>query len=651
MRRSTMKLSVLLISVFLIVTTTDSSGQMSPCEQFPPAGFDNSQSLGMVVINIPPPLNITDTIFVTGPTTIWRSDPMVDPVSGDIYIETEIVEMQLQGTGQRLGPIFIQLNPNMPSHGQIMDANPDPNYDFPAESFFDVFIEVFTEFPVALVLHNEIPLTINTVINCIPPYGNPYEHELEAGGVPLLDAAGVPVALILQAAHKLENPLFSVVPGGNLDLAALGPFTFTGRSFFGGGIVEPEVPFLGWPPIGRIAPPLLGLDLSGGIDNLNALSFGNDQVDQDPFDIVSISFSVDNASVGIVGTSVDFEVVVGTDYGAPDLPAPPEHIADIFYSPITGMNFLLLDEKDPTCTFFNMTVTNSVPTASNCFQPGNPSGWPGGPNPEDTDALEFSNVFFVGNDTDFDGDLDFLSGNVFFSIDPASASVGITVPDFRPGPLDGVATPDDILMAPPPGGAFGVYASGVIDIGLLAGDDLDALCLYDIDSIGYLDPGKDLALFSLAPGSPSLGGSPADIFYTDFTGTFSLSIPAALLGLLPLDNVDAMDCQILRDSTTTGVESDSHGNIPVDFKLLNNYPNPFNPTTKIGFRIASNETVSLKVYDVLGNEVATLVNEELHAGVYEVEFVTSNLQLASGIYYYQLRAGNFIETKKMVLLR
>ena len=649
MNRSTLKLFVILIVGYLFITTTDSRGQMSPCEQFPLLGSDNSQSLGVVVIEIPPPLNIIDTIFVTGPTIIQRSDPMVDPVTGDHFIETEIVEMQLQGTGQRLGHIVIQQSFNMPSLGEIRDVNPDPYYDFPAESYFEVFIEVFTELPVAPVLHNEIPLRISTVIDCIPPYGNPYEHELETGGIPLVDPTGVTVAFILQAAHKLENPLFSVVPAGNLDLTALGPFTFPGRAFFGGGIVEPEVPNLGWPPIGRIAPPLLGLDLAGGIDNLNALSFGNDQVEQDPFDIVSLSFSVDNASAGIAGTSVDFEVVVGTDYGAPDLPAPPEHIADVFYSPLTGMNFLLLDEKDPTCNVFNMTVTNSVPTASNCTQPGNPPGWPGGPNPEDTDALEFSNIFFVGKDTDFDGDLDLLNGNVFFSIDPNSASVGITVPDFRPGTPDGVATPDDILMAPPPGGLFGVYASGILDIGLLPGDDLDALCLFDADSIGFLDPGTDIALFSLAPGSPSLGGSPADIFYTDFTGSFSLTIPAALLGLLSGDNVDAMDCQILIDSTTTGVEPIQQGSIPKNFKLNNNYPNPFNPSTTIKFSIPQTSYVTLEVFNTLGERIGVLASEELSAGTYKYNWDASDL--TSGIYFYKIHAGNFVETKKMILLK
>jgi hypothetical protein len=88
---------------------------------------------------------------------------------------------------------------------------------------------------------------------------------------------------------------------------------------------------------------------------------------------------------------------------------------------------------------------------------------------------------------------------------------------------------------------------------------------------------------------------------------------------------------------------------PTDFALKQNYPNPFNPTTTIDFRIADVRFVSLKVYNVLGNEVATLVNEEKPAGNYTVTFNASSL--SSGTYFYKLQTGSFIETKKMILLK
>jgi len=89
--------------------------------------------------------------------------------------------------------------------------------------------------------------------------------------------------------------------------------------------------------------------------------------------------------------------------------------------------------------------------------------------------------------------------------------------------------------------------------------------------------------------------------------------------------------------------------IPSDFSLAQNYPNPFNPSTKISWQAPVGSWQTLKIYDVLGNEVATLVDEYKPAGSYEVEFDAS--PLTSGVYFYQLNAGEFIQTKKMILLK
>ena len=85
------------------------------------------------------------------------------------------------------------------------------------------------------------------------------------------------------------------------------------------------------------------------------------------------------------------------------------------------------------------------------------------------------------------------------------------------------------------------------------------------------------------------------------------------------------------------------------FQLYQNYPNPFNPTTTIKYSIPERSSVELKVYDILGNEVALLVDEQRDAGYYELNFNAS--KLASGIYFYELKSENFIETKKMILMK
>ncbi len=88
---------------------------------------------------------------------------------------------------------------------------------------------------------------------------------------------------------------------------------------------------------------------------------------------------------------------------------------------------------------------------------------------------------------------------------------------------------------------------------------------------------------------------------------------------------------------------------PKEYSLGDNYPNPFNPTTTISYSIPTDEKVVLKIYDILGNEVALLVNEEKTAGKYRVEFNAS--LLSSGVYIYKLQAGDFISSKKMLLLK
>jgi len=102
------------------------------------------------------------------------------------------------------------------------------------------------------------------------------------------------------------------------------------------------------------------------------------------------------------------------------------------------------------------------------------------------------------------------------------------------------------------------------------------------------------------------------------------------------------------DDNILPVEEENHF-IVDEFKLFQNYPNPFNPSTVISWQSSVGSWQTLKVYDVLGSEVATLVDEEKPAGGYEVEFNASSLP--SGVYFYQLRAGYFVQTKKMVLLK
>jgi len=146
-----------------------------------------------------------------------------------------------------------------------------------------------------------------------------------------------------------------------------------------------------------------------------------------------------------------------------------------------------------------------------------------------------------------------------------------------------------------------------------------------------------------------------------FSGNFDHMIIIERFGMIHRnsDDIDEHVTQVLQGALIDGVVygdtlvvvsvEDDNINYPDEYSLLQNYPNPFNPTTTIKYEIPESKFVILAVYDILGREVAILVNEEKPAGSYEVVFTSSDL--ISGVYFYQLRAGNYIETKKMIILR
>jgi len=112
-------------------------------------------------------------------------------------------------------------------------------------------------------------------------------------------------------------------------------------------------------------------------------------------------------------------------------------------------------------------------------------------------------------------------------------------------------------------------------------------------------------------------------------------------------NADTM--KALYHHYIVGVDDNNHNPLPTEFKLFQNYPNPFNPATKIRWQLPVSSWQTLKIYDVLGNEIVKLVDEYKPAGSYEIEFNASSLP--SGVYFYKIHAGSFVQTKKMILLK
>jgi len=104
-------------------------------------------------------------------------------------------------------------------------------------------------------------------------------------------------------------------------------------------------------------------------------------------------------------------------------------------------------------------------------------------------------------------------------------------------------------------------------------------------------------------------------------------------------------------SITNSVDIRNLNGIVKDFKLEQNYPNPFNPNTVIGFQVSVAGQVSLKVYDLSGKEITTLVKGNFIPGSYEINFNADKYGLTSGVYFYRLQSGNSVETKRMILIK
>ena len=152
--------------------------------------------------------------------------------------------------------------------------------------------------------------------------------------------------------------------------------------------------------------------------------------------------------------------------------------------------------------------------------------------------------------------------------------------------------------------------------------------------------------FRLQNNSPCIDAGIQDTMIVFNNGKDTLNIPSiSFNGLAP-------DIGAFEFGSIVGIEEIN--SLLRQFRLDQNYPNPFNPTTTINYSIPKQSYVTLKVYDILGREAATLVNEEKPAGTYTVRFGVgqdSSPYISSGIYFYQIKAGNYVSTKKMILLR
>lgn len=255
-------------------------------------------------------------------------------------------------------------------------------------------------------------------------------------------------------------------------------------------------------PVLEVMAAALGLVANDNIDGLSANTFTPETISY------YLIFSGSRMSVGAGGTPFNAEA------------ANNQAASDLWRTLITGGSPAAamtacapVAVPPPHFLHRNQTAYNLIQTSGPGFAVAGPL--------DNIDAVEMDVLDFTGDDIHDVG--------VYFSLDPASPNL--------------VASGADIYFSPAGAGAFAVF-SFPAQIGLMAGDNLDALVMWDRGALGAANPGMDFALFSLAPGSPTLaaiGGSPADVFVTNFAGAFCLFTPAGQLGLLGGDNVDGLD--------------------------------------------------------------------------------------------------------------
>ena len=172
---------------------------------------------------------------------------------------------------------------------------------------------------------------------------------------------------------------------------------------------------------------------------------------------------------------------------------------------------------------------------------------------------------------------------------------------------------------------------------------------YRSDMILYSKSVSEQAGITYVPGSYTVYGNDGNHFNDSINMLLNTAVSLDMANALYYASDHLPVLVTLKFNKVVNVEKEKINNIAKGFYLYQNYPNPFNPSTNIKYEIPQNSMVKISVFDLLGKEIETLINEEQPSGKYELIYNAGNLP--SGIYFYCLRSGNYIAVKKMILLR
>ena len=467
---------------------------------FPEGNVDNVEVRAMFELQ---PVGGTGSfpLAFEGILSVNRTDPQID-ANGNEQIEIEIVALELVGFNPQLGTVLLGANPRRTSQG-VIERGSNPQNPLAATATIELYLVGTLAPPGGLVpIEAQDPVIVTVEDARTLPIAN-WRFEFENAVTFFNPDTGLEVGTIVPGPgpdmDSRQNPSFSV--------------DFGSAAFLSVGTI-----------FGRGAPPIPGLEVSPR-DNVDALCYGVSVTDPGR----NVIFSVAPGSPGAAGTAVR---------AAASAPAPYQSSSEFagIGTGGPGTNSLVVPNTDLV-----LAPSDDLDALDN-YPPSFASA--GYPNP---------------------------SRPVYYSITATSPSIGAAVPNLRPGPADPSISADDVLVFAP-GIGPAIYGSGDLDIGLISGDpaagvegdELDALVMMTFRTWApgqppLLLPGQeppldangnlitpittDLAFFSLAPGSPSLaagGFNAADIFVTNFSGSFALIIPAANIGLTLEDDLNAM---------------------------------------------------------------------------------------------------------------
>jgi hypothetical protein len=606
--------------------------------RYPPAGLDAFDSWADVVLDIPD-LGLNQTIRVSGPTTVRRGVPHT--VGGLVEIETEIISLDLVGVSG-LGPVTVRQSPSRPSLGLVRQI--DPTADYPAESFFDVFLEIDVN---GTIIHNvdPIPMRAEPAIHSLPPYDDEYISPGQP--IPIYNSLGQLIGFIIDTIHVPQPPRDCFFSTLHKDTDIFGPIDADGPV----DIVR-RAPL--WNPgtqLWEAETEILSMDLRGPSGAGPVIL--RESPDLPSVGLISCESYDDFPCESFFDVFFELELEQGGERICNEQPAPM--VATIFGLPPIGDPYLF--SGPPILLLDCLTLLPLGQVLGGGHIPGDPfPWWPIPPPGIDCFCTTAVVTIDLGSGPII---IDTLTGPTHVSRNPANQLpdgtteipteiVELSLSGSSPlGPVDirlvpiapslGVIQQQQRGPFYPADSFFDVFVE--IEVPGMILHNEEAIQLQAV--INQIPPEEPYQSLNVVPLLDPLGlpiGTLLSVTH-DPGPPFTCDWPVVL------------DCRF----GTTGVEEPQPTPAVEAVRLYASMPNPFSGSTSISFDLRIGGPTTLEVYDIAGRLVTTLADQEL-AGQIQHTFIwdgddRDGRAVRSGIYFVRLTAEGLNLTRKVILMR